>query len=55
MVNPPDLTRADLQASVSDEDIATIIRNGKNRMPKFDLPASVVTGLVAKIRSLRSR
>jgi hypothetical protein len=55
MVNPPDLTREDLQASVTDDDIATIITHGKNRMPKFDLPASVVKDLVAKIRSLRGR
>ena len=55
MVNAPDLTREDLQSRFTDDELAAIIHNGKNRMPKFDLPASVVKGLVGKIRSLRGR
>ncbi len=55
MVNAPDLTRDDLQAKITDDEIATLIGTGKNRMPKFDLPASVVKGLVGKVRSLRGR
>jgi cytochrome c oxidase cbb3-type subunit 3 len=54
MVQAPDLTRADWQAKTTDVEIATMIHNGKNRMPKFDLPDPVVRGLVARIRSLRS-
>jgi mono/diheme cytochrome c family protein len=45
---------ADLaQSKMSDDELANTIRNGKGRMPKFDLPDDVVTGLVARIRSFR--
>lgn len=54
MLRAPDLSRADWQSKVLDEDIATTIRNGRNRMPKFDLPEPVLKGLVARIRSLRN-
>jgi len=54
MVHASDLTRADWQSSVSDEQIVATIQNGKNRMPKFDFPAQVLTGLVARIRGLRA-
>jgi mono/diheme cytochrome c family protein len=53
MVRAPDLTNGEWQGSVSDANVAAIIQNGRNRMPKFDLPAPVVAGLVARIRSLR--
>ena len=53
MVKAPDLTKADWQATVSDADMAAIIKNGKNRMPKFDLPDPVIAGLVAHVRGLR--
>jgi cytochrome c oxidase cbb3-type subunit 3 len=55
MVQAPDLTRADWQAKVTDGEMAATIRNGKNRMPRFDLPDPVLRGLVARIRSLRSQ
>jgi cytochrome c oxidase cbb3-type subunit 3 len=55
MVNAPDITKDELQAKFSDEDIAAIILNGKNRMPKFDLPEPVVKGLVARVRAMRGR
>jgi mono/diheme cytochrome c family protein len=55
MVNAPDITRADLLAQITDEGIAAQIKNGKNRMPKFDLPEPVVRGLVARIRANRGR
>jgi cytochrome c oxidase cbb3-type subunit 3 len=55
MVNAGDLTRADWQAKVKDEEIASTIRNGKGKMPKFDLPDTVVMGLVARIRSVRGK
>src|SRR6516225_883961 len=42
MVHAPDLTREDWQAKIQDADVATVIRNGRNKMPKFDLPEPVV-------------
>jgi mono/diheme cytochrome c family protein len=55
MVNAPDLTKPELQDKYTDDDLANVIANGKNRMPKFDLSPPVVKGLVAKVRSLRGR
>ncbi len=55
MVNAPDITRPDLLSKITDDEIAAQIRNGKNRMPKFDLPDQVVQGLVARIRANRGR
>jgi hypothetical protein len=55
MVNAPDITRDDLLAKITDDDIAAQIRNGKNRMPAFDLPDPVVHGLVARVRAMRGR
>jgi mono/diheme cytochrome c family protein len=55
MVRAPDLTRAEWQAKISDEEMATIIREGKNKMPKFDLPDQVVQGLVQRIRAARGK
>jgi cytochrome c oxidase cbb3-type subunit 3 len=53
MVQAPDLTRADWQGRVTDDDIAQTIRKGRNKMPAFDLPPSVLQGLVARIRAGR--
>ncbi|MBI3205184.1 MAG: cytochrome c [Polyangiaceae bacterium] len=50
-----DLTDATWQAGVSDEQIATSIRQGKGQMPKFDLPASSVEQLVRLVRLLDAR
>ena len=50
MVQAPDLTLRAWQAKVKDDEIAATIKNGKNKMPKFDLPDRVVAGLVARIR-----
>lgn len=56
MLRPADLTRAEWQAQVTDEQIAEVIRKGRNRMPAFEaLPPQVITGLVARIRSNRQR
>ncbi len=55
MYKPADLTNADWQDKVQDADIAATIKNGKNKMPKFELPDSVVQGLVARIRASRGR
>lgn len=50
MVAAPDLTREDFLSRVKDEEIAAVIRQGRGRMPPFDLPPSVVEGLVKRIR-----
>jgi cytochrome c oxidase cbb3-type subunit 3 len=55
MFKAADLSREDWQAKVKDEDIAAAIKNGKGRMPKFDLPDDVVRGLVARVRSFRGQ
>lgn len=55
MVRAPDLSRPDWQQNVTDEEIAATIRNGKNKMPKFDLPDQVVTGLVQRVRAFQAR
>jgi mono/diheme cytochrome c family protein len=55
MVQAPNLTLADWQAKMTDEQIAEVIRNGKNRMPKFDFPPDVLAGLVARIRAAKGR
>lgn len=53
MFKAADLGREDWQASVKDDDIAATIKNGKGRMPKFELPDEVVRALVARVRSFR--
>lgn len=55
MVRAPDLTRPEWQDAVTDDQIASVIRGGRNKMPAFDLPDSVVKGLVARIRARRAR
>ena len=55
MVRAPDLTRADWQQNISDDEMAAIIRKGKNKMPAFDLPDQVTQGLVQRIRAARGK
>jgi cytochrome c oxidase cbb3-type subunit 3 len=55
MFKAADLSREDWQSKAKDEDIAAAIKNGKGRMPKFDLPDDVVRGLVARVRSFRGQ
>lgn len=55
MVQAPDLTRDDWQGKVADGEMASIIKTGKNKMPKFDLPDPVIQGLVARIRAVRGQ
>jgi len=55
MVRAPDLTRGDWQDKVTDQEMLETIRKGRNKMPKFDLPESVLKGLVQRIRSSRQR
>jgi len=54
MFKAADLGRAEWQSKVSDEEIAQTIKNGKGRMPKFDLPDEVIRGLVLRIRTFRA-
>jgi cytochrome c oxidase cbb3-type subunit 3 len=53
MVQAPDLSNDSWQSRTSDADIAAVIRSGRGKMPRFDLPGPVVDGLVARIRALR--
>ena len=55
MFKAADLTREEWQGKTKDEDIVAVIQNGKGRMPKFDLPADVVRGLVVRVRSFRGQ
>jgi len=55
MLRVADLTRAEWQDRVSDQEIAETIRKGRNKMPAFDLPAPVLDGLVKRIRANRAR
>jgi len=55
MLHAPDLTDAALQSKATDAELAAIIKGGKDKMPKFDLPDPVVAGLVARIRQLKGR
>jgi cytochrome c oxidase cbb3-type subunit 3 len=55
MFKASDLSRAEWQDKVNDDEIAATIVNGKGRMPKFELPEDVVKGLVVRVRSFRGR
>jgi mono/diheme cytochrome c family protein len=55
MVRAPDLTREEWQSKVTDGEMANTIKNGKGKMPKFDVPDAVVAGLVARVRGTRGR
>jgi len=55
MLKVSDLTRADWQERVSDQEMAEVIRKGRNKMPAFDLPPHVIEGLVKRIRTNRAR
>ena len=52
MVKAADLTDPAWQAKVTDEQLARSIREGKGKMPRFDLPEPVVKGLIARIRTV---
>lgn len=49
MFKPPDLT----QSKSDDATLYATIKNGKGRMPKFDVPDDVAQGLVARVKSFR--
>jgi cytochrome c oxidase cbb3-type subunit 3 len=55
MFKATDLSRAEWQGKVKDEEIAETILNGKGRMPKFELPEDIVRGLVGRVRSFRGQ
>lgn len=55
MVKARDLTIPEWQDTVTDEQLAKVIREGKDKMPAFNLPDSVIQGLVEQIRSWRKR
>jgi hypothetical protein len=55
LVHATDLTNAEWQGKVTDRQIAQTIVSGKNRMPKFEFPADVLAGLVARIRATKGR
>jgi cytochrome c oxidase cbb3-type subunit 3 len=50
MVKARDLTTPEFQASVSDEQLKKVIREGKDKMPAFNLPDSIIDGLVQHVR-----
>ena len=55
MFKAANLSDEEWQSKVTDEEIAYVIVNGKNRMPKFDLPPEVTKGLVERVRSFRGK
>jgi mono/diheme cytochrome c family protein len=55
MVHAPDLSREDWQSQVTDAQIAASIKNGKGKMPRFDVPDPVIQGLVARVRATQGR
>ena len=50
MVKARDLTNVEFQATLTDEQIAKVIREGKDKMPAFNLPDSIIEGLVQHVR-----
>lgn len=51
MFKAPDLT----QSTADEATMLTTIREGKGKMPRFELPDEVARGLVAHVRALRGR
>jgi cytochrome c oxidase cbb3-type subunit 3 len=51
MFKAQDLTSAGWQATVTDDQMASSIANGKGGMPKFNLPPEMIRGLIARIRA----
>jgi hypothetical protein len=48
------LANPNIQARLSDADIARVLREGKGNMPKFaDLPPELVRAVIQKIRTFR--
>jgi mono/diheme cytochrome c family protein len=52
MVKARDLSDPQFQSSVSDDQLKKVIREGKDKMPAFNLPDSIIDGLVEHVRTL---
>jgi mono/diheme cytochrome c family protein len=55
MVKARDLTSTEWQASATDEGMAQVIRHGRDKMPAFNLPDSIIQGLIGHIREMAAR
>ena len=55
MFKAADLSSPEVQDKLQDADIVAAIKNGKGRMPRFDLPDDVVAGLVGRVRAFGGR
>jgi cytochrome c oxidase cbb3-type subunit 3 len=56
MLRVRDLTDPAFQAKMSDEELTTVIKRGRNKMPAFEaLPDKVVAALVKHVRRLGGR
>ena len=55
MVKAKDLTVVAWQESVTDEQMTKVIKEGKDKMPAFNLPDSIVEGLVGYVRTLKRK
>jgi cytochrome c oxidase cbb3-type subunit 3 len=55
MVKAKDLSVIAWQDSVTDEQMRKVIKEGKDKMPAFNLPDSIVDGLVAYVRTLKRK
>jgi hypothetical protein len=51
MFKPRDLSKLDWQDSVKDEEIAKVIKDGRNKMPAFNLPDSTIAALITHVRT----
>lgn len=54
MFHPPDLTDPERQARISDQQIATLIKQGRGKMPAFDLPDATIAGVIKLVRLLNA-
>ncbi len=56
MVGAADLWDPKIQDGFTDDQLASIIANGRGRMPAFDdVPPELIQGLVQKVRTFRAR
>lgn len=55
MMHARDLTSGEWQAATTDEMIAATIKNGRGRMPAFQLPDSTISSLIRLIRLFDAR
>jgi cytochrome c oxidase cbb3-type subunit 3 len=55
MVKARDLSDPAWQAMVTDEAMAKVIKQGRDKMPAFDLPDSTIAGLVELVRGFGER